>query len=68
MLIGVIAVALIVDLLVFHRKAHVVEIREAAIESAIWIGLGLAFTGVVAAMFAGQDRRVLQQSSISAPI
>ena len=56
MLIGVIAVALIVDLLVFHRKAHVVEIREAAIESAIWIGLGLAFTGVVAAMFAGQGQ------------
>ncbi len=54
LLIGVIATALLVDLLVFHRKAHVVEIREAAIESAIWIGLGLAFTGVIAAMFAGQ--------------
>lgn len=54
MLVGVIAAALMVDLLVFHRKAHVVEIREAAIESAIWIGLGLAFTGVIAAMFAGQ--------------
>ena len=33
-----------------------VEIREAAIESAIWIGLGLAFTGVIAAMFAGQGQ------------
>jgi tellurite resistance protein TerC len=56
MLIGVIGAALLVDLLVFHRKAHVVEIREATIESAIWIGLGLAFTGVIAAMFAGQGQ------------
>jgi tellurite resistance protein TerC len=54
MLLGVISVALLVDLLVFHRKAHVVEIREAAIESAVWVGLGLAFTGVIAWMFAGQ--------------
>jgi len=56
MLIGVIAVALLVDLLVFHRKAHVVEIKEAAIESAIWVGLGLAFTGVIAWMFADQGQ------------
>jgi tellurite resistance protein TerC len=54
MLVGVIAAALLVDLLIFHRKAHVVEIREAAIESAVWVGLGLAFTGVIAWMFAGQ--------------
>ena len=54
MLVGTIAIALLVDLLVFHRKAHVVQIREAAIESAVWVGLGLAFTGVIAWMFAGQ--------------
>jgi tellurite resistance protein TerC len=53
-LAGVIAVALLVDLLVFHRKAHVVNIREAAIESAVWVGLGVAVTGVIYAMFAGQ--------------
>ncbi|NBO84081.1 MAG: TerC/Alx family metal homeostasis membrane protein, partial [Actinobacteria bacterium] len=53
-LIGVIAAALLVDLLVFHRKAHVVNLREAAIESAVWVGLGLAVTGVIYAMFAGQ--------------
>ena len=53
-LAGVIAVALLVDLLVFHRKAHVVNLREAAIESAVWVGLGLAVTGVIYAMFAGQ--------------
>ena len=54
MLLVVIAGALLIDLLVFHRKAHVIGIREAAIESAIWIGLGLAFTGVIYAMFNGQ--------------
>ena len=54
LLLGVITVALLVDLLVFHRKAHVVKLREAAIESAVWVGLGLAFTGMIAWMFAGQ--------------
>ena len=54
MLLVVIVGALMIDLLVFHRKAHVIGIREAAIESAVWIGLGLAFTGVIAWMFAGQ--------------
>ena len=54
MLLIVIAGALMIDLLVFHRKAHVIGIREAAIESAIWISLGLAFTGVIYAMFNGQ--------------
>ncbi len=54
MLLVVIAGALMIDLLVFHRKAHVIGIREAAIESAIWISLGLAFTGVIAWMFTGQ--------------
>jgi len=41
----------LVDILVFHRKAHVVTIREAAIESAIWVTLGLAFTFVLWWMF-----------------
>ena len=54
MLLVVIAGALMIDLLVFHRKAHVIGIREAAVESAVWIGLGLAFTGVIAWMFSGQ--------------
>ena len=54
MLLIVIAGALTIDLLIFHRKAHVVGIREAAIESFVWIGMGLAFTGVIAWMFSGQ--------------
>jgi len=53
-LLGVIAAALLVDLLVFHRKAHVVRLREAAIESAVWVGLGVAVAGVIYAMFANQ--------------
>ena len=56
MLLAVITAALLIDLLVFHRKAHVIEIREAAVESAVWIGLGLAFTGVIYAMFRDQGQ------------
>jgi len=37
----VLAVAL--DLGVFHRKAHKIEVREAAIWSGIWIGLAVMF-------------------------
>ena len=50
-LLGIIAALLLVDLLVVHRDAHVVGTREAAYESAAWIGCGLAFTGVVAWWF-----------------
>jgi tellurite resistance protein TerC len=35
------------DLGVFHRKAHVVSVKEALGWSAVWIVLGLAFAGVV---------------------
>jgi tellurite resistance protein TerC len=38
---------LALDLLVFHRHAHEVSLREAAVFSAVWIGLGLAFGGLV---------------------
>jgi tellurite resistance protein TerC len=38
---------LLVDLLVIQREPHKVETREAAVWSAIWIGLGLAFALVV---------------------
>ena len=56
LLVGTIVAALLVDLLVFHRRAHVVKLREAAIESVVWVGMGLAFTGVIAWMFAGQGQ------------
>src|SRR5690606_5659840 len=38
---------LALDLGVFHRKAHVVSIREALKWSALWIALGLLFTAFV---------------------
>src|SRR3954463_12112405 len=38
---------LVFDLLVVHRDAHVITFREAAIESAVWISLGLLFTLVI---------------------
>ena len=46
-----ISALLAVDILVVHRKAHEVRPKEAAIESAVWISIGLAFTGVIAVAF-----------------
>jgi tellurite resistance protein TerC len=51
-LIAVIVGLLVFDLLVVHRTAHVITLREAAIESAVWISIGLAF-GVVLALWQG---------------
>jgi tellurite resistance protein TerC len=51
-LVGVIVTMLIVDLLLVHRTAHVITIKEATIESAIWISIGLAF-GVVLLVWQG---------------
>jgi len=42
-LVAFITMLLMVDLLVFHRKAHAASTKEAAIESAVWISIGLAF-------------------------
>jgi tellurite resistance protein TerC len=49
-----VAVLLVADLLLVHRTAHVISTKEAAVESAIWISLGVAFTGVVWAAWGGQ--------------
>ena len=51
-LVGAIVVMLIVDLLLVHRTAHVITAREATIESAVWISLGLAF-GLVLLIWQG---------------
>lgn len=42
--IGFVLLMLALDLGVFHRKAHVVGLREAALWSSVWIALGLAFS------------------------
>src|SRR5215207_4497145 len=53
-LFAFILVLLLVDLLVFHRRAHVAGTKEAAFESAAWIGVGLAFGLVILALYSGQ--------------
>jgi tellurite resistance protein TerC len=51
--VAFISVLLLVDLLLVHRTEHVIGTREAAIESAIWIALGVGFTGVIFAWHGG---------------
>ncbi len=46
---------LAIDLGVFHRKAHEVSLKEAAIWSAVWVSLALAFNGLVLHWF-GPER------------
>jgi tellurite resistance protein TerC len=48
---------LFLDLFVFHRNAHVVKVREAAIFSAFWISLGIGF-GVVVFFWLGSTKGV----------
>jgi tellurite resistance protein TerC len=52
-LLGALALLLVVDLLVVHRRPHAIGFREAAIESAVWIALGVGFAAVVAVAFGG---------------
>jgi len=52
-LVGV-TVVLLLDLLVFHRHAHEISMREAAITSAGWVALGVAFAFVVWAVLGGE--------------
>lgn len=44
---ALIAVLLFADLLLIHKDAHEISIKEAAIESAVWISIGLAFGLVI---------------------
>jgi tellurite resistance protein TerC len=46
-LLGLIVGLLLLDLLVFHREAHEISTKEAAIESAAWISVGVGFSLVV---------------------
>ena len=49
---------LAVDLLVFHRHAHVVGMREAAGWSVVWVALALAFNGALY-LAAGREPAVM---------
>src|SRR5436309_13050406 len=53
-LFAFIFVLLLVDLLVFHRRAHAVGPKEAAVESAVWIAIGIAFGLFVLGLYGGQ--------------
>jgi tellurite resistance protein TerC len=44
----VVVTMLALDLGVFHRKAHVVSVREAAIWSAVWVAVSMLFNALVA--------------------
>ena len=46
-LVGVITAMLLFDLLVVHRRPHVISFKEAAIESAVWVAFGLGFIVVM---------------------
>jgi tellurite resistance protein TerC len=50
-LAGIVVSLLLIDLLVIHRKASVMSTRRAAIESAVWISVGLLFSLYVLAAF-----------------
>ena len=45
---ALVAVMLALDLGVFHRRKHEIKFKEAASWSAVWIGLALAFAGLIA--------------------
>jgi tellurite resistance protein TerC len=52
--LALISLLLIVDLLLVHRTPHAPTTKEAAIESAVWISIGVAFTGAIFAWHGGQ--------------
>jgi tellurite resistance protein TerC len=52
--LAVLGAMLLVDLLVLHRNAEVPTFRRAAIESTVWISIGLAFGLVVLVAFGGR--------------
>jgi tellurite resistance protein TerC len=54
-LLALISALLLVDLLLVHRTPHAISFKEAAIESAIWISIGLAFSGVIYFLAADGD-------------
>jgi tellurite resistance protein TerC len=45
--LALILLLLALDLGVFHRKSHIISVREALGWTALWVALGLAFSGVV---------------------
>ncbi len=52
-LVGTVVALLVADLLLVHRTPHEIGFKEAAIESSVWIALGLSFTLVMLAWQGG---------------
>jgi len=52
-LLAFIAALLAIDILLVHRRAHVVPLKEAAVESTVWIAIGTGFTVIVALAWGG---------------
>src|SRR5919107_1855320 len=52
-LLAGITALLIGDLLIVHRRPHAISLREAGIERAVWIAIGVGFTAVMALWFGG---------------
>jgi tellurite resistance protein TerC len=50
----VVVAMLVFDLLIVHRRPHAPTMKEAAIESAVWISIGVAFTAVIFGWHGGQ--------------
>jgi tellurite resistance protein TerC len=55
-------ILLALDLGVFHRHAHRVELKEAAFWTIVWISIGMAFTGVVYLLYANDVAGVADAS------
>jgi tellurite resistance protein TerC len=51
--VALVVVLLLADLFLFHREAHEISMREAAITSTFWIVLGVGFSAVVWALLGG---------------
>jgi tellurite resistance protein TerC len=52
--IALVSLLLLVDLLVLHREPHVIPVKEAAIETAVWVAIGLSFGLAILAWHGGQ--------------
>jgi tellurite resistance protein TerC len=52
-LVGAIVVMLVADLVLVHRTPHEISFRAAAVESAVWITIGVAFTGLLGWAYGG---------------
>jgi tellurite resistance protein TerC len=45
--LALVVALIVIDLVVFHKEDHEISVKEATVESAAWIGIALAFGGVV---------------------